>query len=213
MSVPKEQLIYLVSTNNAWKAIVLAMLLSRGDSKANIKQRTLDNLSQVSAEAIVILDKSCITSSILTEISPTQRGGLWLIVNAEQDDEANIANIISLGFSGLITTEFTLEMLARALRTIQNKQLWFSRDAMSTALKILVNSTDACHTSLNDLGTKYTLSCRERQVFSHLINGYSNKEIAQRLHLSPSTVKCHVSSILFKTGKRSRSQINTLLMD
>ncbi|MCL1147026.1 response regulator transcription factor [Shewanella sp. 10N.261.52.F9] len=213
MNSQKGKLLYIVSTNQAWKEVVLAILASGFDSKTIVETKNTDNLWDLSSESIVIVDKSSLAPPLLSDISPPQRGGHWLIVNAGAADEANISSIISLGFSGLITTEFTLEMLTRAIRTIQKNQLWFSRDAMSLALKVLVQSADNCQNSLNDLGAKYTLSCREKQVFFHLLNGSSNKEIANQLHLSPSTIKCHVSSILLKTGKRSRSQINMLLMD
>ncbi|WP_051435646.1 helix-turn-helix transcriptional regulator [Shewanella fidelis] len=213
MTVQNEQCIYIVSTNDTWKAVVAAILASRFDTQKIIQQQNTENLFQLTSDTIVILDNATFGTNVVNGIPPIQRGGQWLLVNATHIDEANVAEIISKGFSGLITTELTLEMLIRALRTIENKQLWFSRDAMSLALKVLVNSSETGQHSLNQLGDKYLLSCREKQVFFHLLNGSSNKEIANQLHLSLSTVKCHVSSILLKTGKRSRSQINSLLME
>ena len=48
---------------------------------------------------------------------------------------------------------------------------------------------------------------RERQVISLIAEGLSNKEIADRLHLSTYTVKSHVHNILEKLLLRSRVQI------
>ena len=42
------------------------------------------------------------------------------------------------------------------------------------------------------------ISARELQVLQELAAGYSNKEIAARLHVSPHTVKTHVARLLDK---------------
>ncbi|MEW6654876.1 MAG: LuxR C-terminal-related transcriptional regulator [Bacteroidota bacterium] len=48
---------------------------------------------------------------------------------------------------------------------------------------------------------------RERQVIELIADGLSNKEIAQKLHLSTYTVKSHVHNILEKLTLHSRVQI------
>lgn len=55
-----------------------------------------------------------------------------------------------------------------------------------------------------------TLSGRERDVLAGVARGLTNIEIADRLSLSPHTVRNHVSHILQKTGLRNRSQLATL---
>jgi DNA-binding NarL/FixJ family response regulator len=50
------------------------------------------------------------------------------------------------------------------------------------------------------------LTARELEVFTEMAAGSTNKEIAQRLHLSETTVKTHVVRILAKLGLRDRTQ-------
>lgn len=50
------------------------------------------------------------------------------------------------------------------------------------------------------------LTGREQEVLELLVEGASNREIAERLFLSDKTVKQHVTKILRKLGVRSRSQ-------
>jgi two-component system nitrate/nitrite response regulator NarL len=54
---------------------------------------------------------------------------------------------------------------------------------------------------------------RERQVIELIADGLSNKEIAQKLHLSTYTVKSHVHNILEKLAMHTRVQIATYAHD
>ncbi|ABZ77428.1 transcriptional regulator, LuxR family [Shewanella halifaxensis HAW-EB4] len=209
----KRQTVFIVSGNTPWAEVAVASLATTFECYSFKIETSVERLWELPQDTLVVFDKSSLGNPSSLCISPSERGGKWLIVNGDSIDEQSVAGTIALGFSGLIILPFTLEMLPRALRTIVSGQLWFSREAMSQTLKHLVSSAGTTHHSVNILGAKYTLSCREQQVFLHLLHGKSNKDIASQLHLSLSTVKCHVSSILLKTGKRSRSQINMLLMD
>lgn len=48
------------------------------------------------------------------------------------------------------------------------------------------------------------LTPRETEVMELLKSGYTNKEIANKLHVSPHTAKAHVAEILRKFGVKNR---------
>jgi DNA-binding CsgD family transcriptional regulator len=50
------------------------------------------------------------------------------------------------------------------------------------------------------------LTVREREVLDQLASGLTNKQIAERLYISPRTAAVHVSNILHKLGVRDRVQ-------
>jgi DNA-binding NarL/FixJ family response regulator len=56
-------------------------------------------------------------------------------------------------------------------------------------------------------------SHRERQVLALVTEGLTNNEIAERLVLSQSTVKSHLSTAFAKLGIRSRKEVTSLLLD
>ncbi|MCK1820542.1 response regulator transcription factor [Streptomyces sp. XM83C] len=52
-----------------------------------------------------------------------------------------------------------------------------------------------------------TLTGREREVLVQVAGGHSNDEIAERLEVSPLTVKTHVNRAMSKLGARDRAQL------
>ncbi|MEV7301240.1 response regulator transcription factor [Streptomyces clavifer] len=58
-----------------------------------------------------------------------------------------------------------------------------------------------------------SLTEREREILTVIGHGWTNNEIAGRLHLAESTVKTHVTRILAKTGSRDRVQAVILAYD
>lgn len=54
------------------------------------------------------------------------------------------------------------------------------------------------------------LTPRERQVFEGLLSAETNKEIAQRVHMSERTVKFHVSHLLEKFGVKTRGELQQM---
>lgn len=59
----------------------------------------------------------------------------------------------------------------------------------------------------------YELTEREIQVFKCILEGLSNREIAEKLCISYDTAKAHVSAILYKMKANNRLDIFKKLFD
>jgi RNA polymerase sigma factor (sigma-70 family) len=57
------------------------------------------------------------------------------------------------------------------------------------------------------------LTPREEEVAWLTARGYTNRQIAQTLVISPETVKTHVRHVLEKLGVRSKADLRLLLLD
>jgi len=57
------------------------------------------------------------------------------------------------------------------------------------------------------------LSFREKQTLGMVVLGFSNLEIAERLYVTESTVKSHLSTAYKKLGVRSRAEAAALIVD
>ena len=68
--------------------------------------------------------------------------------------------------------------------------------------KVRLPSTEIDHKKIEALD----LSTREYEVLQKISEGLSNKEIAEKLFLSESTIKTHVSNFLEKLNAKRRTQ-------
>jgi DNA-binding CsgD family transcriptional regulator len=65
---------------------------------------------------------------------------------------------------------------------------------------------------LTELGRRFHLSQRESETVQHLIHGLTTKEVAQRMGVSPNTIKQFIRLIMIKMGVTTRSGIVGKLM-
>ncbi len=63
-------------------------------------------------------------------------------------------------------------------------------------------SAEINHNKIKDL----EISSREYEVLLHISEGLSNKEIGEKLFLSESTIKTHVSNLFLKLNAKRRTQ-------
>jgi len=60
---------------------------------------------------------------------------------------------------------------------------------------------------LSQVGKQFNRTQREQEVLEYLLQGMKSKEIANRMNLSPNTVRAFLRLIMIKTGVSSRSAI------
>ncbi len=63
------------------------------------------------------------------------------------------------------------------------------------------------------INSQISLTAREKEVLSLLLNGLSNVQIGERLYLSPRTIEKYVSSLLRKTDTKNRAELVRFTME
>ena len=123
-------------------------------------------------------------------------------------DEEVIINAISLGVRGYLTDLSKTEQLIQAIRTISKDEIWAERKIVTKALARILYSEEGKPRPL-----QLNLTKREEQIVNLVMQGYSNKRIANKLSLSEKTVKNHLGVIFKKLGISSRLQLAIYLLD
>ena len=111
-----------------------------------------------------------------------------------------IKNALEAGAIGYLLKDVSADDLARAIRAAHSGKATLSPEAA----EVLVQAAHQPPPPGLDLTE------RERDVLALMIEGLNNTQIAGRLHVSPSTIKSHVSNILSKLGVASRTEAVTL---
>ncbi len=117
-------------------------------------------------------------------------------------EEDLIQRAIGTGAIGYLLKNVSATQLADAIRAAQRGRSTIDPGAV----QVLVQS--ASHSPR--LG--YDLTRREREVLALLVDGKTNKEIADELTLSPATVRGYVSNILSKLEATTRTQAASLAL-
>jgi DNA-binding CsgD family transcriptional regulator len=80
-------------------------------------------------------------------------------------------------------------------------------DPSRPCVAVLLERGPSGWVSLPQVARQFNLTEREGEVLGYLLQGMSNKEIANRMKLSANTVKAFLRLIMIKTGASSRSMI------
>ncbi|MCX6168459.1 MAG: response regulator transcription factor [Ignavibacteriales bacterium] len=120
--------------------------------------------------------------------------------------QADVFEFVQAGVSGFILKDANVTEFFKTIRSVhQGMQVLPSHLTGSLFSQIVEHAINGSKTTAITESVRMTK--RERQVIELIAEGSSNKEIAQKLHLSPYTVKSHVHNILEKLALNTRVQI------
>jgi DNA-binding NarL/FixJ family response regulator len=138
-------------------------------------------------------------SSFLTKARAVGFQGKTLLLTAGVN-ELEAADLIRQGISGIVLKHSSPAELSESIREALAGKVWFEQGYLKRVMEKATASESA--TSIAKVFTE-----RERQVLSFVFAGLANKEIADRLHVSESSVKASLQQLFEKTGVRTRSQL------
>lgn len=124
--------------------------------------------------------------------------GKILIVTAGVT-ETQAAELIRSGIAGVFLKNNPPAQLSQAIRDVVEGKVWFAQQFLRT--------TVAAAAAVPSTAANAPLSEREREVLYRVFEGLANKEIADKLGVSESSVKATLQQLFRKTGVRTRSQL------
>jgi LuxR family transcriptional regulator, positive regulator of biofilm formation len=150
---------------------------------------------------VVLTDISTISEKLIAGYPDAK----ILLMDTGVDKERIITTLLSYKIHGILSTDTEFHLLKKALLVVSQGQIWIDNSTVKTFL----------HESgiVSKAGKINGITSREKEIIEHVCQGYTNKEIANRLTLSEHTVKAHLNRIFKKFNATSRSKLITLVMN
>jgi DNA-binding NarL/FixJ family response regulator len=120
-------------------------------------------------------------------------------------DHELVANGFRSGARGIFCfASADFRLLCKCLHCVQKGQVWANAEQLRMLLES-VGHSPSLH--VPNLAGKVLLSTREQQVVALIAEGFSNRQIANDLHLSENTIKKYLFRIFEKVGVSSRVEL------
>jgi NarL family two-component system response regulator LiaR len=122
------------------------------------------------------------------------------LTSASETDIVTAA--LQAGALSYLQKDVNLDQLVGAVRAAARGERVLSAEATQALINAATRPTVA----------SYNLTEREREVLQYVVAGLTNAEIAERMYISRSTVKFHVSSLLAKLNVATRAEAITVAL-
>jgi two-component system nitrate/nitrite response regulator NarL len=133
-------------------------------------------------------------SKILQEKLPTSK----ILILTAHDEEEYILELVKSGVKGYVLKDISSTELVDAIEKVYNGETYFGPQAAKIVVKNYIENIDQLKKDRDPI-----LSPREVEVLRFLADGYSNKEVGEKLNLSVKTINTYRESIMKKLNIRS----------
>ncbi len=134
---------------------------------------------------------------------PDVEDPIAVVIITTVDLDEYVHGALQAGATGFLLKDAGPELLGEAIRAATRGDSLISPSITRRLLSSFANSDRAQPPSQPIV----PLTDREEQVLLTIARGRTNAEIAQELHISLSTVKTHIGSLMAKLGARNRVEV------
>lgn len=206
MNEPLE--ILLVDDHRMFRAGIKALIEAEGRMRvvgeAGSGDEAVDLVRELKPD-VVVMDLSMPGSNGLEATRRIAALGLdtKVLVLTVHAEEEYLVPVVEAGASGYLTKTSADTDLLEALRVVARGQVFMPPKATTLLLQRYKERDDKD----SDSGTLQALSAREREVLALTAEGFSSREIGEKLFISPKTVDTYRSRIMEKLGLSHRSEL------
>lgn len=165
-----------------------------------------EHLDQLTAD-VVLLDLGLENGDSLKLARQVARDipGSRVVVMDLLPDHEDVVDYVQAGVFGFVMKNATVDELVNTIRSVAGGARVLPAEMTDTLFSQIAR--DAVASRGMQASHDVCMTPREREVIDLIAEGFSNKKIAARLHISPHTVKSHVRNIMDKLALHTRLQI------
>lgn len=184
------------------------MAVLKTEPKINVVGYSLDGISVLdwfneNSADILVLDIGMPKLDGIDVLRSFQKNGNLpnTIVLTSYNDVKLIKEVLKIGAKGFITKVSAGESIIEAINTVHEGDMYFSSDIRNK----IINSFTGKKVDNESHFNKYfgMLSDREHEILKLIAEEYTNKEIAETLHISTGTIETHKKNIMSKLGVKN----------
>jgi two-component system nitrate/nitrite response regulator NarL len=132
------------------------------------------------------------------------RPGIRAVVLLDSRKPEAILDAFRAGARGVFNRDSSIEMFCKCIRSVHQGQIWADSADVALVIEALASAPRMRLPSADGLNL---LSKRECEVVQCLVQGLTNREIAERMGLSPHTVKNYLFRVFDKLGVSNRTEL------
>lgn len=163
-----------------------------------------DVISQANPD-LTLLDLHFDDGSGLEFINKLAEKSKLIVLTADTNPNVH-EECLKAGANGLVLKEMASKELFDAMIAVCSGEMWFEKSLMGKIVRELTRPSSDGPVDI-ELQRIQTLSPRELEVIKLVGEGLSNRTIAERLYISETTVRHHMTSILSKLDVASRLEL------
>ena len=134
-----------------------------------------------------------------------ERPQLRIVVVGEGLEPILIEQVIGAGAKGYLAETASEAEIRMALEVVLDGSVWAPRKVLAKLIEGGSPSASSSGAGADSIVKRMT--AREREVLEHLMDGRSNRAIAEALGIDEATVKAHLGRMLRKTGAHNRVEL------
>ena len=177
----------------------------------NTAQTCLDAITKAEKEHpdIILLDISLpgMDGFDMIKVIRNKAPDTKIIILTTSTEQFIIEESLRHDVSGYILKDIPLTQLITLLPLVNTKTVILSRELISILLESAPNRSSGYKKNKSSGSSQSVFSDHEKKLLDLIIQGFSNREIAESMHLAEQTVKNYISIVYAKLGVHNRSQV------